>query len=265
MTRPGRSDFKKRPETIRSRRKWKRASRRERVYAAIGCTVSMSPRSKAIGMQNASRWKRGFVPNFDMGDYKEVSERLRDLFAKHPEASLRGTYEFVDGHVIYRAECYRTPDDPAPAVGTAWEEVPGRTPYTKGSELQNAETSAWGRAIVAAGASESKRIASADEMRLANDRRTAPKPQRSPSGVESARDAANAGVVSSSPAPSKARRDKLKSRCVALQADGVSIADEREALDLPLVDSCNELQLEAFEELVTELEARLEAPFEAAS
>lgn len=107
-------------------------------------------------------------------DYVEVSQRLRDLFAKHPEASMRGTYELVDGHVIYRAECYRTPDDPAPGVGTAWEEVPGRTPYTKGSELQNAETSAWGRAIVAVGASESKRIASADEMRLANDRREAP-------------------------------------------------------------------------------------------
>lgn len=119
-------------------------------------------------------------------DYKEVAERLRDLFAKHPDASMRGTYELVDGHVIYRAECYRTPDDPAPGVGTAWEEVPGRTPYTKGSELQNAETSAWGRAIVAVGASESKRIASADEMRLANDRRSAPaEPQRpAPASME---------------------------------------------------------------------------------
>lgn len=115
-------------------------------------------------------------------DYKEVAERLRDLFAKHPDASVRGTYEFVDiggWRVVYRAECYRTPDDQAPGVGTAWEEVPGKTPYTKGSELQNAETSAWGRAIVAVGASESKRIASADDIRLANDRRSVPpEPQR---------------------------------------------------------------------------------------
>ncbi len=109
-------------------------------------------------------------------DYKEVAERLRDLFKKHPEASLRATYEFIPGYVVCQAECYRTPDDQAPGVGSALEELPGRTPYTKGSELQNAETSAWGRAIVAVGASESKRIASADEMRLANDRRSAPPP-----------------------------------------------------------------------------------------
>jgi hypothetical protein len=48
----------------------------------------------------------------------------------------------------------------------AWEVFPGRTPYTRGSELQNAETSAWGRAIIAVGASDSKRgIASREEVR----------------------------------------------------------------------------------------------------
>lgn len=111
-------------------------------------------------------------------DYKEVAERLRDLFAKHPDARMRGSYEIVDVagklHVVYRAECHRDADDQTPAVGYAWEEIPGRTPYTKGSELQNAETSAWGRAIVAVGASESKRIASADEMRTARARQSVP-------------------------------------------------------------------------------------------
>lgn len=110
--------------------------------------------------------------------YKEVAERLRDLFAAYPEASMRGTYELLtvgsQAYFAYTAECYRHPDDQAPGIGTALEEVPGKTPYTRGSELQNAETSAWGRAIVAVGASVSKRIASADEMRLANDRRSAP-------------------------------------------------------------------------------------------
>lgn len=119
------------------------------------------------------------MPDFKIDpDYVEVAQRLRDLFYKHPEATVRGTYEIVEiagqARVIYRAECYRTPDDPAPGVGTAWEEVPGKTPYTKGSELQNAETSAWGRAIVAVGASTSKRIASADEMRSARARQDAP-------------------------------------------------------------------------------------------
>jgi hypothetical protein len=47
----------------------------------------------------------------------------------------------------------------------AWEIFPGRTPYTRGSELQNAETSAWGRAIIAVGAADAKRgIASRQEV-----------------------------------------------------------------------------------------------------
>ena len=75
---------------------------------------------------------------------------------------------------------------------------------------------------------------------------------------------------SSSPAPdvapsvlaeSKVRKHNLKARCVKLQADGVSVADAREALHLPLVDSCDEEQLTRFEALVTDLEAALEAPF----
>lgn len=121
--------------------------------------------------------------------YKEVVERLADLFAKHPEASLRGTFEFIPGYVVYRAECYRTPDDKAPGVGCALEILPGTSSFTKGSELQNAETSAWGRAIVAVGASTSKRIASADEIRLAEDRRNAPpEPPPAPQRIVASKD-----------------------------------------------------------------------------
>lgn len=106
--------------------------------------------------------------------YKQVPERLADLKEKHPDASLQparldepfqvltlGDKTFV----VYVAACYRSPDDPRPGVGCAWEPYPGRTPYTKDSELQNAETSAWGRAIVAALASESKAVASAEDVR----------------------------------------------------------------------------------------------------
>lgn len=122
-------------------------------------------------------------------DYKEVAERLRDLFTKHPEASMRGSYDLLvaDGkfYIAYTAECYRTPDDTAPGIGTAWEPVPGATSFTKGSELQNAETSAWGRAIIAVGASESKKIASADEIRSSQARESAPEPRvAAPASVE---------------------------------------------------------------------------------
>jgi hypothetical protein len=78
--------------------------------------------------------------------------------------------EFVDvadkAWVVFTAAAYRTPDDLRPGIGTAWEPVPGKTPFTRDSEVQNAETAAWGRAIVAALAGDTKKgIASAEEVR----------------------------------------------------------------------------------------------------
>jgi hypothetical protein len=64
-----------------------------------------------------------------------------------------------------KAYAYRTPDDQRPGTGLAWEPCPGKTPYTKDSELQNAETSAIGRAIIMVGASDAKKVASANEVR----------------------------------------------------------------------------------------------------
>lgn len=100
--------------------------------------------------------------------YKEVSERIQDFRAAHPEGSLQA--EIVpspfEGFVCVKAYAYRTPDDPRPGVGLAWEPVPGKTNFTRDSELMNAETSAWGRAIIAVGASDAKHgIASANEVR----------------------------------------------------------------------------------------------------
>jgi hypothetical protein len=43
-------------------------------------------------------------------------------------------------------------------------QIPGATPYTRGSEIENCETSAVGRALVMAGL-PSKRIASDDEIK----------------------------------------------------------------------------------------------------
>lgn len=113
-------------------------------------------------------------------DYVEVSQRIVDLYEKFPDAVLEGSWTVETfgalTSIVYTAKCWRKPDDPRPSVGIAMEEIPGRTPYTKGSEIQNAETSAWGRAIVAAGASQSKKIASANEVRSARAREEAPEP-----------------------------------------------------------------------------------------
>jgi hypothetical protein len=106
--------------------------------------------------------------------YKEVADRLADLKEIHPDARLRPVNEDQPFTVIeigeltfivYAAACYRDADDKLPAIGVAWEPFPGTTPYTRNSELMNAETSAWGRAIIACLRSESKHIASAEEVR----------------------------------------------------------------------------------------------------
>jgi hypothetical protein len=104
-------------------------------------------------------------------DYIDVAARIVAFREKHPEGSLQQqSLEFreVNGStwVIYTAAAYRTPDDIRPGIGTAWEPIPGRTSFTRDSEVQNAETAAWGRAIVAAMAGDTKRgVASAEEVR----------------------------------------------------------------------------------------------------
>lgn len=111
----------------------------------------------------------------DLGDYVEVSERIVEFRQAYPDGRLRPAdpaqpfrIETVGDKtfIVVVAAAYRTADDPLPGIGMAWEQFPGKTPYTRDSELQNAETSAWGRAIVAALAADTKRgIATADEVR----------------------------------------------------------------------------------------------------
>jgi hypothetical protein len=104
-------------------------------------------------------------------DYIDVASRIVEFRTKHPEGSLQQVsldFREVAGGwwVIYTAAAYRGADDQRPGIGTAWEPIPGRTNFTRDSEVQNAETAAWGRAIVAALAADTKRgIASAEEVR----------------------------------------------------------------------------------------------------
>lgn len=117
------------------------------------------------------------MAGFDLKDYVDVAERIQMFRKKHPEGSLQSeVLRWPDEgfpFVVVRAEAFRTPDDQRPGVGLAWENYPGRTPYTKDSELMNAETAAWGRAIVAVLAGETKRsVASRDEVFRAQANRT---------------------------------------------------------------------------------------------
>jgi hypothetical protein len=121
--------------------------------------------------------------SFDLKDYVDVKTRIAEFKKEYPDGRL--TSDIVEsgfeGFITVKAYAYRTPDDPTPGTGLAWEPVPGPTTYTKDSELQNAETSAWGRAIVAALiADASAGVASADEVRNraggSNDEGRSPSP-----------------------------------------------------------------------------------------
>jgi len=117
------------------------------------------------------------VANYDdrLGDYVDVPTRIAEFREKHPGGSLQPfdpthpyRIETIGDrtYIVVVAAAYRSPDDLRPGIGMAYEQWPGRTPYTRDSELQNAETSAWGRAIVATLAADTKRgIASAEEVR----------------------------------------------------------------------------------------------------
>jgi hypothetical protein len=98
-------------------------------------------------------------------DYVDVAERIRQFKELYPDGSLQTIdVEWSAGLVVVKAAAYRKPDDERPGIGMASEPVPGKTPYTRDSELMNAETSAWGRAIVAVGI-PTKRVSSKDEVR----------------------------------------------------------------------------------------------------
>jgi hypothetical protein len=113
--------------------------------------------------------------SYNMDGYVQVVDRIKLFYARYPEGSLQmGTPTFVDigdqKWVMGRAYAYRTPTDERPGVGTAWEIVPGTTNFTRGSEIQNLESSAWGRAIGSLGIGITASIATLDEVQQAKER-----------------------------------------------------------------------------------------------
>ena len=109
-------------------------------------------------------------------DYIEVKDRVQEFYKQYPNGSLQ--FEFngssidIAGQTIIwgRAYAYRDQDDLRPGIGTAWEFVPGKSPFTRGSELQVLETSCWGRATAALGIAVSKSVASRNEVQAAQSR-----------------------------------------------------------------------------------------------
>jgi hypothetical protein len=111
---------------------------------------------------------------FNMDGYVPVESRIEAFYAAHPDGSIQTEITHLDERlVIVKATAYRTADDIRPTTGHSMITIPGKTPFTKDSEVENAETSAVGRALAMMGFEVRKGMASAQEVR----NKTLPDPQ----------------------------------------------------------------------------------------
>lgn len=113
--------------------------------------------------------------SYSLDGYVDVPARLAAFYERFPDGSIQmdpPTFiEVLGKQFVYaQARAYRSPTDERPGIGTAWETIPGQTPYTRGSELMNLETSCWGRAVAAV--MPVGRISTNEEIALAEARRT---------------------------------------------------------------------------------------------
>jgi hypothetical protein len=113
---------------------------------------------------------------YSLEGYIDVAERIRIAKEQYPDMSIQTEvwFEIIDGQqlVISKSRFYRHPEDIRPGVGHASEPFPGKTNFTRGSEIMNCETSSVGRCIGMV--IPMQKVASADEVKLSKERQKAP-------------------------------------------------------------------------------------------
>jgi len=112
------------------------------------------------------------MPRFNLEDYETVEERIKRFYATHPDGrivthNLTQDYDRAVSTWVVRAEVFENFEQEnqgcAKASGLAFE-IDGGQGANQTSALENAETSAIGRALANAGFSGNKR-ASREEMK----------------------------------------------------------------------------------------------------
>lgn len=175
-------------------------------------------------------------------NYIEVRDRLQMALAKYPDLrvveSLPRILE-VGGRIFIevRVTVYRSADDTSPNIASAWEPFPGKTNFTRDSEMMNCSTSALGRALGYMGFGISRSMASADEVRNRRGHEQRPRPE---SAVDPAEEADPTRAIprptSSGPLPAsdsqKAFIRKLAvERGEDVQTDGLTARDASRLID----------------------------------
>jgi hypothetical protein len=184
------------------------------------------------------------MAGFNMDDYVDVAQRIQEFYERYPDGRLTSgsppQLMFVGerSFIVYHARAFRAADDPQPGDGWAWEPVPGPTQFTRDSELQNAETAAWGRAIVALGFA-TKKIASRQEVQ----NRTA---------------AADTPAQNAQPAAAHLISDAQRRRLFALAKEADVGNDDLKTLIFQVTaqGSTNHIPVDKYDELCALLEAQ---------
>lgn len=136
---------------------------------------------------------------FDLQNYVDVPTRLAEALKRWPnlriQETVNETVTMPDGSCFIRCTVtvWRDETDTLPAIATAAEPYPGKTPYTKNSEFMVGMTSALGRALGYMGCGVSKSIASRNEIEARQN-------PDNPSGVIAPRGKVAAGSAAGHPA-----------------------------------------------------------------
>jgi hypothetical protein len=138
---------------------------------------------------------------FDLQNYVDVPTRLAEAYKRWPnlriQETVNETVTMPDGSCFIRCtvSVWRDELDKLPAIATAAEPYPGKTPYTKNSEFMVGMTSALGRALGYMGCGVSKSIASRNEIEARQN-------PDEPGAVIAPRGKVTAGSAAGNPSPS---------------------------------------------------------------
>jgi len=128
----------------------------------------------------------------NLDNYVDVPTRLKLALEKWPELRVQETgytlETFGENRVLVcEVRVWRDPADPLPSIATAAEPLPGKTPYTRDSELMVGFTSALGRALGYMGIGLTSSIASRNEVEARQHTKpaaTAPRPDEGPTDAQ---------------------------------------------------------------------------------